>query len=267
MINPRLVDGAGAPIGLLGFFEAEDDPAAATQVLDAGAAWLRDQGATIVRGPIKFSTWNDYRFTVGGDDAGWFPGEPRHPAYYPRLWEQAGFTVCARYGSYWLGDLPAIVAKFAPVIARGGAEVRPVTAADLPSLYRLAMSGFRDAFMYSPIEPDEFASLYAGDRVTAGLATSFLATEQGRPCGFIYTYVADLPGGPAGVIKTVLVDGAARGGGAYATLMSAAIEAFLAGGVTRALGGLMHADGSPAAMGWCRPEMSFKQYVLLEQQR
>jgi hypothetical protein len=31
------------------------------------------------------------------------------------------------------------------------------------------------------------------------------------------------------------------------------------------MGALMHVDGSPAQMGWCRPENSFKQYVLLEQ--
>ncbi len=262
MENSRLRDDHGAPIGMLGFFEAQNDPEAASAVLDAGTAWLRARGATIVRGPINYSTWNDYRFSTAG--TGRFAGEPYHPAYYPTLWANAGFDVCAHYGSYWLGPLSPIVEKFARVIARGTATVRPVTAADLPSLYQLAITGFQGAYMYAPIEPDEFASLYAGDRVTAATATSFLAVEDGRPCGFVYSFVADLPDGPAGVIKTIVVDRQARGGSAYAGLMTAAIDAFRALGVDRAMGGLMHADGSPAAMGWCRPEMSFKQYVLLE---
>lgn len=262
MENSRLRDDQGAPIGMLGFFEAENDPEAALAVLDAGTAWLRARGAKIVRGPINYSTWNDYRFAT--ETGGWFRGEPYHPAYYPALWANAGFDVCAHYGSYWLGPLAPVVERCLPVAARGATTVRPVTSADLPALYQLAIAGFHRAFMYAPIEPEEFASLYAGERVTSATATSFLAVDRGRPCGFVYTYVADLPDGPAGIFKTVVVDPRVRGTSAYAALTIAGIEAFRARGVDRAICGLMHADGSPAAMGWCRPEMSFKQYVLLE---
>ncbi len=267
IVNPRLKDDRGAPIGLLGFFEAVDDPIAARAVLDAGAQWLRERGATIVRGPVNFSTWNDYRLAVPSDN-GWFRGEPYHPNYYLRLWEDAGFDVCSRYGSYWLDSNEDVLAKFLPTVERGveqGYAVRPISVGDLPVLYQLALAGFSKAYLYSPIEPDEFASIYSADRAADASATSFVATLEDRPIGFVYTFVADLPDGPAGIIKTIVVSPEIRGGVAYGTLMSAAIDAFVARGVTRVMGGLMHADGSPASMGWCRPEKSFKQYVLLQQ--
>jgi GNAT superfamily N-acetyltransferase len=268
IVNPRLVDDAGAPIGLLGFFESLDDEDAARAVLGAGVAWLRAQGATIVRGPINYSTWNDYRFTVGPSTSpGWFQGEPLHPESYPRLWGLAGFAVATRYGSYWLGDLEKVRARFAGKIANArnaGVVVRPVGAADLPSLYRLALDGFRGAYMYSPIDPEEFATLYSADRAADVAGTSFIAIHDGRAVGFVYTYVAELPDGPAGVVKTIVVAPEARAFGVYHDLLATSLEAFLERGVTRALGGLMHAEGDPSLMGWCRPEMMFKQYALHE---
>ncbi len=266
MINPRLCDGEGRPIGLLGFFESIDDEAAAREVLHAGAAWLRAEGATIVRGPVNYTTWNDYRFTIAASEPGWFAGEPYHPAYYPRLWAAAGFGVTSRYGSYWLGDLPPIIERFSSSVARCraiGHQVRPLQAADLSGIYRLAMTGFAGAYMFSPIEPDEFIAIN-GERATTGNDTSFVVVAGSEVQGFIYTYVAELPSGPAGIIKTVVVAPGVRGGGTYGALMSAALEAFVARGVSRAIGGLMHADGDPSNMGWCRPEMMFKQYGLYE---
>lgn len=267
ILNPRLTDERGAPIGLLGFFEAEDDQDAVTAVLDAGATWLRERGATIVRGPVNFSTWNDYRFATSAGE-GWIRGEPYHPLRYLPMWERAGFATCATYGTYWLDPVAQMLAHFAPGVERAAQtriHVRAITAGDLPALHQLALAGFERAFSYSPIEPDEFLSLYTADAAAQASAMSFIAVQDGRPLGFIYAFIAELPRGPAGVIKTIVVRPEARGGAVYATLVSAAYRAFEASGLTRTMAALMHVDGSPAQMGWCRPENLFKQYVLLEQ--
>jgi len=267
ILNPRLKDDRGAPIGVLGFFEAHDDQDAVTAVLGAASRWLREHGATTIRGPINYSTWNDYRFATSPGE-GWIRGEPYHPASYLPMWERAGFGVCATYGSYWLDPIPTMLGKFAAGVARAGATgvtARAITAGDLPVLHQLAIDGFEHAYGYSAIEPDEFFSMYSADRAAEASAMSFLAVQDGRPVGFVYAFVAELPGGPAGVIKTIVVRPAARGGAVYATLVSAAYRAFEALGLTRTMAALMHVDGSPAQMGWCRPERSFKQYVLLEQ--
>src|SRR5687767_9484085 len=50
------------PIGQIGFFECEDDPAAARALVDAASEWLRQRGLRRVWGPMDFSIWHSYRF-------------------------------------------------------------------------------------------------------------------------------------------------------------------------------------------------------------
>jgi GNAT superfamily N-acetyltransferase len=267
IVNPRLVEN-GRPVGLLGFFESKDDISAATAVLGAAVNWLRERGATIVRGPINYSTWNDYRFrTLCTEPGVSFAGEPFHPDYYPRLWEAAGFRVATNYGSYWFGDLDAMIERYAPRVAASvdaGVEIRSLRVGDLPMLYQLAISGFRNAYMYSPIEPDEFASIYGADRAAESSATSFVAVHDGKPIGFQYNFIASLPSGPVGVAKTIAVSPEARGRSTYHALMSASYRSFLDAGMTRAIAALIHEDGEPAKMGLCVPDNLLAKYALYE---
>jgi GNAT superfamily N-acetyltransferase len=267
IVNPRLVED-GAPIGLLGFFEAANDPAAVTPLLTAAVTWLREQGCATVRGPVNFSTWHDYRFATGGGP-GWFPGEPYHHDYYPELWTGAGFAVVSRYATYWVNDTQAVIDRFAPGVElarRSGVELRTVEARDLPALYRLAVTGFAANYMYSPIEPDEFAHLYAADRVNAGASTSYVALADGAPVGFYYTFPTSLPAGEGQVGKTIVVDPAQRKRGIYHLLMTAWLTTARDSG-RAALPSLVHLDGSPALMGWHRSGDLFRNYVLFEHQR
>lgn len=261
IINPRL------PVGMLGFFASEDEEASARGVLDAAVAWLRAREITTIRGPINYSTWNDYRFVVRETEPGaWFPGEPRHPAYYPRLWEAAGFVACSGYASHWIDELPAQIARMAPKVARSreaGATLRPIGVADLPALYHLAHAAFRDAYMFSPLEPDEFAALYGREQATIASDTSYLALLGDRPVGFVYGFVADVGGAPAGIIKTIAIAPEARDAGIYHALLSEVMASFAGLGIRRAIAALMHLDGSPALMGWQRGAL-FKQYALYE---
>jgi GNAT superfamily N-acetyltransferase len=267
IVNPRLVDAAGKPLGLIGFFEAQDDEPAARAVLHAAAAWLRERGATSVRGPINFTTWHDYRLIVERTSPGGFTGEPCHPSYYPRLWQAAGFAPTSRYGSYWTPALAPTHARFAARAANAldaGVMVRPMTVGDLPALFQLAMIGFADAHLFSRVEPDEFAALYGADRAASVAGTTFVAVAEGRPLGFLYTYVADLPDGPAGIFKSVAVHPDARGRNVYQALFARAFEAFLERGLDRAIAALIHVDGSPAKMGWQDPDRIYKHYALFE---
>ena len=263
IINPRLVEN-GAPVGLLGFFESDDDESAAKEVLGDAVRWLRGEGVAVVRGPMNYSTWNDYRFVVARTEGGTFRGEPEHPDYYQRLWEAAGARVVSRYASHWI-DMPAALARWAPKLARAreaGLTVRRASAADAPAIFALALAGFRDAYMYSPIEPDEFASIYGADRASDGL--TYLVLDGGRPIGFMHSFLADLPRGRVGIAKTIAVAPDARDRGAYHLLFASALEGFQAAGVGDAIAALFHLDGTPAQMGWAQPGTLFKQYALYD---
>ena len=267
IVNPRLVED-GSPVGLLGFFEAADDAAAAGRLLAEATAWLYAQGCGRVRGPMNFTTWHDYRFVTEGE-AGWIPGEPYHHRYYPRLWEASGFAAAGRYASHWVADIDAVLARFAAraeLATASGVSLRPVEPGDLPALYRLAVAGFADNWQYSPIDPEEFAALYSGERSAAGAATSYVAVAGGAPIGFYYTFRAVLPAGETSIGKTIVVDAGQRDRGVYHLMMSAWLREAKAA-VGRAIAALFHCDGSPALMGWERAGAAFKRYALYEHQR
>jgi ribosomal protein S18 acetylase RimI-like enzyme len=252
-------------IGLVGFFSATspEESDAAKRVLQACAAWLRERGATAVRGPVDGSTWGNYRFIVDGSEAGTFRGEPSHPAYYVDLWRDAGARECAHYGSYWMKDPAAIVEKMAARAAElRGVRLRAANLADLPIIHALAMRGFSDAFMFSPISMGELAQLYAGGRTDGAIA--YLAYLDGTPVGFVYCFEAELPRGRIGIAKTIAVVPEARDRGIYHALCARAFGDLLARGVDDILVALIHDDGAPATMGWSQPEQRFRSYALFD---
>ena len=84
--------------GYVGFFESEDAPEAAKLVLDAAAEKARSAGSKRLVGPYNASFWLGYRFKTSSFFKT-FTGEPENRAFYPRLWEQNGFSVTDRYFS------------------------------------------------------------------------------------------------------------------------------------------------------------------------
>lgn len=268
MINPRLVDGDGHPYGLLGLFECDDDPELARTILAEACAWLAAQGCRTVRGPMVFSTWLDYRFVTADRGHGWIPGEPVHQPFYPRLWADAGFTVATRYGSYWMGEPEALIARFADKAAEAAAAgftLRAPRGGDLPALHALSVEAFAGAWMYAPIERDEFEELYTPERIAQGADSSYLALAPGgEPAGYMYNFELPLGNAPAAVCKTIAVAPRFRDQRVYHLLMHAWYRDQAARGRRRFVGALMHAEGDPAKLGWCRPENALKEYAVYE---
>ncbi|RMH36515.1 MAG: hypothetical protein D6689_22325 [Deltaproteobacteria bacterium] len=266
IVNPHLRDDTGRPIGLLGAYACVDDDAVAAELLAAGCAHLRARGCARVCGPIALSTWHLCRFTTAGDDAGWVPGDPDNPPRAPRQWQAAGFERIARYCSNWLPDPESIAARFAPRARdaeRNGYRVRRLRAADAGSLYEVALAAFSRAFLFAPIDRDEFDALYPPEWIAAGEATSPVAIgPAGDIAGFFFTFPATVAGRRTLVGKTLAVAPAHRGRGVYELIMHAWLRIGLAAGYDHFAGWLMHADGPPARMGWARPETCIKEYAL-----
>ncbi|MBI3268950.1 MAG: GNAT family N-acetyltransferase [Planctomycetes bacterium] len=91
IVNPRLTDAAGAPLGQVGHFECVDDEGVARALLEAAFAWLRAAGAREVVGPMEGGAHRTHRFMTAGFERDPFLFELRNPAYYPRLFEANGF--------------------------------------------------------------------------------------------------------------------------------------------------------------------------------
>ncbi|HEU4978493.1 MAG TPA: hypothetical protein VFT42_06335 [Solirubrobacteraceae bacterium] len=78
--------------GMFGFFECENDPAAAAALLDAAEAWLRPLGVDRIAGPFDFSTNHEVGVLVEGHGLRPQILENWHHPYYRDLLEGQGMA-------------------------------------------------------------------------------------------------------------------------------------------------------------------------------
>ncbi len=119
----------GDRVGFFGFFECEDDPAAATALFDAAAAWLAARGKDVLRGPMNFSTNDDCGSLIEGFNTPPAIMMPHNPAYHARLHAAGGFAKAKDIVAYWYeGDaLPERVTRGVELVRkRKGVTVRPL---------------------------------------------------------------------------------------------------------------------------------------------
>lgn len=79
-------------VGFFGFFESIEDPAVAKGLFDAAAAWLRQRGLDVMRGPASPSLNDEAGLLVDGFEHSPTIMMPHNPRYYVPLVEGAGFA-------------------------------------------------------------------------------------------------------------------------------------------------------------------------------
>jgi hypothetical protein len=116
-------------MGIWGFFECEDDPAAAGALFSAAEAWVRQKGMAFVRGPLNPSTNYGVGLLIEGFDYPPALMMPYNPPYYPRLVESCGFAKEKDLLAFLIeGDyrLPEWMDRLAERLARKkGVSIRP----------------------------------------------------------------------------------------------------------------------------------------------
>lgn len=182
-------------IGMIGSFEALDDPPRISSLLGDAASWLRARGAKQVIGPMDGDTWHRYRVNAGPFDAPPFLLEPVNPPYWDALWRGAGFEAIERYSSKRIDDVSSLAAKLAPMHERAlsrGYRIRPIDLTrlqeELALVWRLSLEIFRGNAWYSYISLDEFLALYRGiDGLLVPELVLFIEHDS-RPAGFLFAY-------------------------------------------------------------------------------
>jgi hypothetical protein len=84
-------DYQGVSWGWIGFFEAFDDPEAATALFDVACGWAAGQGADLCVGPASFTTNDELGLLVEGFEHLPYILTTHNPPYYERLWVDAGW--------------------------------------------------------------------------------------------------------------------------------------------------------------------------------
>jgi GNAT superfamily N-acetyltransferase len=194
--SPTLRDAEGRPLGMLGFFEAIDEPEGkegALRILSEGVRWLRETGAGQIVGPMDGDTWHRHRLNVGPFEDPPFLLEPYNPRYYPEIWDEAGFQVLESYYSKQV-DPAAVVAHLQPRAAQARAAGYRIRRIDMRRfvdemrlLYRLSRAIFAGNFLYTEIPEEEFLALYAGSRGLLDPDLILLArSPEGEDVGFLF---------------------------------------------------------------------------------
>lgn len=164
-VNQRLIDKEGQKVGVFGFFECIPDFDVAQALLQAACNWLREQGMTVVRGPIDFSTHNGCLFLVDGFDSPPMILMPYNPPYYPEFIERDGWYKGKDAYTYNFPldkPLPAEFEKAYRIACKAGITFRPIRTkgkefeADALKVYDLLVRMFTDNYSYSPQTPEEF---------------------------------------------------------------------------------------------------------------
>lgn len=195
-LSPGLRDAGGAPVGLLGLFEAHPDAEATEALLRAAASWLVERGAGRVIGPMDGDTWHRYRLAIGPFSSPPFLMEPYNPPYYAEMWLAAGFQPFETYYSKVVRHLQEAVDKTARIadrVLRHGYTLRALNPArwadDLRVLHSLSVEIFKRNALYTPIAWPEFLALYDGSRPLVDPAfVWFACTPDGREVGFVFAF-------------------------------------------------------------------------------
>lgn len=166
IVNPRLPG-----VGQVGHLEAPDDDEVAGSLLAAATAWLAEQGAREVWGPMTGGVHRPHRFMTAGFDRPPFLLEPRNPPHHPRLFERQGFRRLHTWSSWELPrrGLELLATWSERASRRTGAdagfdvhELDPRDPETLARLHPLLDGAWTGKLGYAPLDPDELVEGFAG---------------------------------------------------------------------------------------------------------
>ena len=143
--NRRYNEFSGKNAGFFGFFDCVDDRKVAKALIDAVSGWLRQRRAAFLRGPMNFTSNDEWGVLIEGFEHSPMVMMPYNHTYYPRLFESCGLAKGKDLYAY-IADVPdsfpAKVDRVAEIAKRRGISVRPVNMRNFIS----EMSIFREIY-------------------------------------------------------------------------------------------------------------------------
>ena len=167
IIDRRYNEFHGEQMGIWGFFECADDPAAAATLFSAVETWARRKGMAFVRGPLNPSTNYEVGLLVEGFDYPPALMMPYNPPYYSRLVESCGFAKEKDLLAFLIdGDyrLPEWMDSMAGRIARKkGIHIRLIRPKDYDAEFALIREIYNDSWSanwgFVPLSDEEMRDI------------------------------------------------------------------------------------------------------------
>lgn len=164
-VNKRLISREGQNVGVFGFFECVADFDVAQALLKTACEWLREQGMSLVRGPIDLSTHNNCLLLVDGFDSPPMVMMPYNPPYYPEFIERDGWHKAKDAYAYDFRLDKPLSTKFEKayrIACSSGVTFRPIKTKgkefeqDAIAIYHLFTRAFANNWSSTPRSEAEF---------------------------------------------------------------------------------------------------------------
>ena len=192
IVNHRHVEFHGESVGFFGFFECEDDPAAALALVARAGDWLRERGMTAMRGPMNFSTNEECGLLVDGFDSPPMIMMTHNPAYYERLLEGAGLRKAKDLFAYLLAEIrepDRLLRGVARLARRSEATVRPIRMKELKReverIREVYNSAWERNWGFVPMTEAEFDEMAKQMKQIVDPELCLIAEIDGAPAGFV----------------------------------------------------------------------------------
>jgi GNAT superfamily N-acetyltransferase len=183
-------------VGFFGFYEVDDDPAAAAALLETAAQWIAAQGMDTMRGPGCFTSNHDwYGLQVEGVFNRPVIGMPYNPRYYERQFLDFGLTGAKDLYAWDIrtgGQFPEKMQRLIDrIIARPGLVIRPFVmkrffeeASLVRDLYNRCWS---ENWGFIPLDDEDFAYMAKDMKSLVDADFLLIAELDGVPIGFSLT--------------------------------------------------------------------------------
>ena len=182
--------------GFFGFFECDDDPAAAEALFGVARDWLHAAGMTCIRGPANPSLNYECGLLIEGFDTPPFFMMTHNRPYYAGLVEANGFHKVEDLFAFWgrMSMLESIDQKLGVMVEgvreRFGVTVRPLDrgrfAEEVRMFLNIYNSSLAGTWGFVPLSPGEVDHMAASLKHLIVPELALVAEVEGKPIGTVF---------------------------------------------------------------------------------
>ena len=196
IVNAGHVERYGERRGFFGFFECDDDPAAAAALFGSARDWLRSRGMTALRGPANPSLNYECGLLIEGFDTPPFFMMTHNRPSYAALVEAQGLRKIEDLFAFWgrLEMLDSIDKKLGVMVEgvkeRFGVRVRPLDRRRFDEEVRMFLeiynSSLGGTWGFVPLSPGEVKHMAASLKHLIVPELALVAEVDGKPIGTVF---------------------------------------------------------------------------------
>ncbi len=196
IVNAGHIERYNEQRGFFGFFECDDDPAAAKALFDAAKDWLHGQGMQTIRGPANPSLNYECGLLIEGFDTPPFFMMTHNKPYYAGLVEANGFGKIEDLYAFWgeLSMLSSLDSKLGVMVEgvkeRFGVKVRPLDRSRFDEEVRMFLdiynSSLGGTWGFVPLAPAEINHMAASLKHLIVPELALVAEVDGKPIGSVF---------------------------------------------------------------------------------